>query len=208
MLPDNLLHVKFNFKLLPWITMDYPRVTEILRPFNCYDHVPKDVLENAAARGTTVHGYCAAIAKGAWVPDSMMQEDYRGYVDSFRKWADAQVEEFTIVEKRYTDEIVEFSGQVDFVILGKDKKAYLADLKTCAKPQKTHAIQMAAYNYLLFEHGIEVEGAMLVYLSKTGEFPDIEMLENMNRETKIFFSALECYNYFKRKKSNGKKKDA
>lgn len=188
--------------------MDYPRVTEILRPFNAYDGVPKDILENAASRGTTVHSYCAAIAKGAWVPDSMMQEDYIGYVDSFRKWSEAQVSKFITVEKRYIDDEEEFSGQVDFVVLGNDEKLYLVDLKTCVKPQKTHGVQMAAYDHLLTIHHIEVKGAMLVYLKKDGEFPDIVMLTDMQQELSVFLSALECFNYFKRKKGNGRKKDA
>ncbi len=179
-----------------------PRVTEILKPFTGYDQVPKDILENAAARGTSVHALCAGIAKGNWIPDGMIGEELLGYVQSFRKWQEAQVKSFVIVEKRYTDCDSKYSGQLDFVIKGTDEKLYLIDLKTSARPQKTYPIQMAAYNSLLKQNSIKVEGAMLVYLKKDGEFPDIDFIEDMNEEFDVFLAAVKCYEYFKLRKKN------
>jgi hypothetical protein len=180
-----------------------PRVTEILRPYTGYDQVPKDILENAAARGTSVHALCAGIAKGNWIPDGMIGEELLGYVQSFRKWQEAQVKSFQIIEKRYTDWENRYSGQLDFVVVAKDEKLYLVDLKTSAKPQKTYPVQMAAYEELLKQNGIKVEGAMLVYLKKDGEFPDIDFIEDMQPEFNVFLAAVQCYEYFKiRKKKN------
>lgn len=183
-----------------------PRVTEILRPFTGYDQVPKDILERASARGTSTHALCAGIAKGNWIPDGMIGEELIGYVRSFRKWHEAQVKEFVIVEKRYTDLYKRFSGQLDFVVKCHDDKYYLADIKTSAKPQKTYPVQMSAYEALLKQQGIEIEGAMLVYLNKDGEFPDIDFLENMDEEFSVFLSAVKCYEYFKIRKKNGSKR--
>ncbi len=84
--------------------MSLPRVTEVLRAYTSYEYVPKNILENAAARGTSVHALCAGIAKGGWVPDGMIGEELIGYVNSFKKWAEAQVEQFLVIEKRYSDE--------------------------------------------------------------------------------------------------------
>src|ERR1700722_6552123 len=151
-----------------------PRVTEILRPFTSYDQVPKEILERAAARGTSVHALCAGIAKGNWIPDGMIGEELFGYVQSFKQWAAAQVKEFVIIEKRYTDGEKRFTGQLDFVVKCTDDKLYLVDLKTSARPQKTYPIQMSAYEELLLQNGIRVEGRVLVYLNKEGEFPDID----------------------------------
>lgn len=182
-----------------------PRVTEILRPFTGFDYVPKDILERAAARGTSVHALCAGIAKGNWIPDGMIGEELIGYVKSFRKWQEAQVESFEIIEKRYTDWEDRYSGQLDFVVKCKDDKLYLVDLKTSAKPQKSYKIQMAAYEGLLRQNGVKVEGAMLVYLKKDGEFPDIEFMESFEEEFHVFLSAVKCYEYFKIRKQNGAK---
>ncbi len=181
-----------------------PRVTEILKAFTSYDQVPKDILERAAARGTSVHALCAGIAKGNWIPDGMIGDDLIGYVRSFRKWQEAQVKRFVIVEKRYTELANQYSGQLDFVVEATDHKLYLVDLKTSSRPQKTYPIQMAAYNMLLRQNDVHVAGAMLVYLDKDGEFPDIHFLEDMTEEYGVFQSALECYQYFKmRKKKDG-----
>ncbi len=179
-------------------SVNLPRVTEILRAFTSYDQVPKDILKRAAARGTSVHAICAGIAKGAWIPDSMIAEELKGYVDSFNKWAKAQVAEFMIIEKRYTN--ASYTGQLDFVVRCNDGKVYLVDLKTSAAPQKTYPIQMAAYDQLLKEAGVVVEGAMIVYLDRDGEFPDIHLIDDMTRECEVFNAALRCWNYFNAKK--------
>ena len=181
-----------------------PRVTEILKPFTGYDQVPRETLERAAARGTSVHALCAGIAKGNWIPDGMIGEDLLGYVNSFKKWTSAQVKRFIVVEKRYTDKHEEYSGQLDFVVQCHDDLLYLVDLKTSSSPQKTYPIQMAAYHNLLKQNDIEVEGAMLVYLDKTGEFPNVHAIYDMHEEFGVFTSALHCYKYFKKRKKDGK----
>ena len=180
---------------------DLPRVTEILKGFTHYDQVPKDILARAAARGTTVHALCAGLAKGAWIPDGMIPEEYAGYVTSYKKWAEAQVKHFMIVEKRYMDEDWGFTGQLDFVVTCNDDLVYLVDLKTSAKPQKTYPVQMSAYDYLLRLNGIKVHAALIVYLKKDGEFPDIDLIEDMSEEFNIFTCALKCFNYFNRRKN-------
>lgn len=180
--------------------MDLPRVTEILKPFSGIEYVKPDVLKNAAARGTQVHSYCAAIAKDAWLPESMIDEELKGYVQSFRLWKDAQVKKILLVEKRFQDEHNGFTGQLDFVILGADDELYLVDLKTSARPQKTYPVQMAAYKHLLELNKVRIKAALLVYLDKAGELPDVARYDELDDETQVFFSALDCYNFFNRKK--------
>lgn len=182
--------------------MDYPRVTEVLRAYTSYDQVPKEILERAAARGTSVHALCAGIAKGAWIPDGMIGEDLLGYVNSFKKWAAAQVSKFIVIEKRYSDDDLRFSGQLDYVVLGTDEQLYLVDLKTSSRPQKTYPVQMAAYDLLLRNNKINVKGAILVYLNKDGEFPEVHLIEDLTEELHVFLNALECWQYFNKGKKN------
>lgn len=186
--------------------MYLPRVTEILKPFTSFAYVSKDILEKAAARGTMVHAICAGIAKGVWVPETMIDEELLGYVNSFKKWSEAQVKEFIIVEKRYNSEALGFTGQLDFVVLGKDDELYLVDIKTSASPQKTYPLQMAAYDYLLRNTQIKVKAAMLVYLDKNGEFPEIHLLDTLSGYLDVFLSALDCWKYFNQGKKNGSKR--
>lgn len=180
--------------------MKYPRVTEILNPYNGYNEIPEHILKAAAGRGSRVHALCAAIANGNWLPDGMIEDELKGYVESFRKWSEAQVSEFWLIEQRYEHEDLKYTGQIDFVIIGNDDQFYLVDLKTTAKLHKSHTVQMAAYNLLLNKWHIEPVAAMLVYLNKNGDFPEIEMLEDMKEETDIFLSALRCWHYFNKEK--------
>lgn len=185
--------------------MDYPRVTEVLRSFTSYDNVPREILDRAAARGTTVHALCAGIAKGHWIPDGMIDPELIGYVQSFRKWADQQVNKFVIIEKRFTDEELKYTGQLDYVILGTDNELYLVDIKTSSRPQKTYPVQMAAYDLLLKNNLVTVKGAILIYLDKEGEFPEINLIEDMSEEAHIFMSALNCWHYFHKRKKHVRK---
>lgn len=181
----------------------YPRVTEILKPFSNYDQIPKDILEKAAGRGNKVHGICAGLARGAWIPDSMIDEELKGYIDSFKQWSEKQVDKFNIVEKRYFHDALQYTGQVDMVVSCKDGNRYLVDLKTTAAPQKTHPVQMGAYSLLLRNNGEDIYGAMVVYLSKKGEFPDIHLLEDIEIEQQVFMNALYCWKYFNKGDLNG-----
>ncbi len=151
-------------------------------------------MERAAARGTSVHALCAGIAKGNWIPDGMIGEDLLGYVQSFRKWHEAQVKEFVIIEKRYTDTHSEYSGRsVHFVVRCNDNQLYLVDLKTSSRPQKTYPVQMAAYDNLLKQNNITVAGAMLIFNTKPESFRDIDTRHDLTEEFSVFCSAVHCY---------------
>jgi len=181
--------------------MKYPRVTDILKPFTSYDSVPKDILRRAADRGTRVHGICAGLSKNAWIPENMIDEDLRPYIESYKQWHEAQVESYEIIEERYHSDDLEYTGQIDSVIMAKDGKRYLVDYKTSVSKQKTYPLQMAAYRNLLEETGIQLHGSMLVYLSRNGDFPNIDTAYDHKEYFKIFTSALDCYNYFHKRKT-------
>lgn len=176
--------------------MEYPRVTEILRPYVDYSTVPPEVLKNAAERGKKVHSLCAEIAKEQWIPDNVIDESLVGYVKSFRQWKDSFVGGFDVIEKRYAHTDLVYSGQVDFVLQDKTGAKYLVDLKTSARSQKTYALQLAAYRNLLDFHGLPVVGCILVYLEKGGNVPKVDVMTNSDRELGVFISALNCWHYF------------
>lgn len=182
--------------------MVFPRVTEILHVFTNFDKVDRGILRAAAARGTSVHGLCAAMAKGAWVPISMVPEDQQGYVESFRKWSESFVESFVIIEERYAHEEHGYTGQLDFVVAGKDGRKYLVDIKTSASHQRTYPLQIAAYRGLLESKGVHVDEGLLVYLSKDGEEPKVRSYAETQEEYEVFLSALRCYKFFNKRKLN------
>lgn len=185
--------------------MDLPRVTEVLQGYSGIEHVPADVLKNAAARGTVVHGLCSSLARGAFVPEPA--EDLAGYVESYKLWVAEIVHDFVCIEERFQCPILKFTGQVDMVILGKGGQKYLVDLKTGARPQKTHPVQMAAYEYLLAVNGIDVDGVFLVYLHKDGNYPMTEYYENLTDELHAFMCALDAWYHFHRGRKYDREKE-
>jgi len=100
--------------------MKHPRVTEILKNFTNYEHIPQQILGRAAARGTSVHALCAGIAQGAWIPDGMIDEELVGYVNSFKKWSEVQVKSFLIIEERYTNEELKYSEELHIFLSALD----------------------------------------------------------------------------------------
>lgn len=65
----------------------YDRVTSVLSPFTGMDKIPKHILDAASDRGTKVHALCNGIIEGIEVE---VPEEYKGYVDSFRQWANGK----------------------------------------------------------------------------------------------------------------------
>lgn len=187
--------------------MTVPRVTEILNYFTSYDKVPRDILANAAVRGTCVHNLCGGIAKGNWIPDDLIKPEYKPYVDSFRQWDKDKVQDYQLIEKRFIHKELQYSGQMDFLITGKDGKLYLVDLKTSASPQKTYPLQMGAYAGLLNDNDIQIEGAMIVYLSKFGDYPVVDYLYDLTEQWDVFKSALNCYKYLHTRRNRGRERE-
>lgn len=158
-------------------------------------------MAKAAARGSSAHSICAGIAEGAWIPDGMIAPEVRGYINSFKQWADKTVDSFDIIEERYCDTVLGFSGQIDMVITDKDGNVQLVDLKTCIKPQKTHPVQVAAYDYLLrTKANVTPFSVSLVYLNRDGDYPTVHTMTDLQEELTIFLRALQCYTYFHKDK--------
>jgi len=180
-------------------TPKLPRVTEILHAFAQYKGVPKDVLDNAAVRGTKVHAMCACVAQKLWVPP--MIDELVPYVDSFTAWHNENVKQLYMCEKRLHDKQETYTGQIDFVFQLNDGKTWLVDIKTCLAPMKSHPVQLAAYTKILADNGVIVSGAQLVYLPKTGKEPKVltYTLDQLRELYGIFAAALKCFYYFNRK---------
>lgn len=189
--------------------IEYARVTDILKPFTPFKNMSEPAIDaqesawrrtvqKAAARGTTVHAICAAIANDEWVPCDIIPQEAKGYVESFHAWMKDRVEMFLVIETRYSDDKQEYTGQVDFIALYKDGRCVLVDIKTTYKPEKTHPIQVAAYSQLAELHGCHVDAVSLVYLSKEGKYPKCFEYEEDELELRrdVFNSALNCYKYF------------
>ncbi|KKM91047.1 hypothetical protein LCGC14_1232540 [marine sediment metagenome] len=178
----------------------YPRVSEILSPYSNISlaQIPKEYLEKAATRGTTVHSYATAYARGDFVP--YLEEEYAPYFNSFYQWYDDNVEELLFSEERLYHEDLKYCGQPDLIVkLKYQKESVLIDIKSSTKIYQTHPVQLAAYMDLCNVNNLHCDQAMILKLNKTGKIAKSYDYGDCNPYFKIFLHGLELYNYFLRK---------
>lgn len=182
--------------------MKHQRVTEILSPFTGIKYIDQNVLENAAIRGTKVHGYCEAIARGLGV--WKVPEEHEGYVKSFLSWW-KEGKEVLQVEKRFFCNELLITGQVDLIIK-QGNEISIVDIKTSRSESRSWMLQGSAYSYMAKKHGYNVNKIMFLKLSREGkEARQYFYDENME----LFKECLSVYRYFygKKTKADGVNRD-
>ena len=179
----------------------YPRVSEILEPYSNISlaNVPKHYLQNACLRGTTIHSYAIAYARGDFVPS--IDAEYEPYLDSFIQWYDDSVSHLIFSETRLYHDGLEFCGQPDLIVqLKGSEDRVLIDLKTATQIYQTYPVQLAAYMDLCNVHSLKCSKGIILKLRKDGKIAKSYDYADCNPYFKIFLSAVELYNYFLRPK--------
>ena len=144
---------------------NYTRVTEILYPFSGLDKIDADVVANAGRRGTKVHKICEAIISG--LGEIGVEDETWGYVQSFKKWWEKGVDVIEM-EKRFWDDELKLTGQVDLIIKT-DQGLAVVDFKTSSRPSKTWDAQGAAYAFLAKKSGYDIQKIYFLHLNKHGK---------------------------------------
>ena len=170
-----------------------PSVTQILDPFYSFPMMARGHLAAAMMRGTVVDQAAAAYACGLM---TIVFEEYRGHVESFRRWFDSTVVEVLLNHERL--ECEDFRGEPDFVFLIKGgSDASLWDLKTPVQEGPTWCAQIAAYKYLVervraipigrcYALQTQIDGGM----AKATEYTDSP------RDLAAFMNAKAAWRYF------------
>lgn len=182
----------------------YPRVSEILQPYSniTLANVPKHYLQNACIRGTTIHSYATAYARGDFVPS--IEPDYEPYLDSFIQWYDANVSHLLFSETRLYHDTLEYCGQPDLIVQLKDSEdLVLLDLKTATQIYQTYPVQLGAYMELCRVNNLECSKGIILKLRKDGKIAKSYDYEDWRFYYTTFLSAVELYDYFLRPKKRG-----
>lgn len=148
---------------------NYTRVTNVLYPFSGLEKIDADVVAHAAERGTKVHQICEGIMQD--LGEIGTDEETWGYVQSFKRWWE-KGHDVIIMEKRFYDDELEITGQVD-LILNTPDGLVIVDLKTSSKPSKTWPAQGSAYAYLAKREGYDIQKIQFLHLNKHGKEPKI-----------------------------------
>lgn len=163
----------------------YLKVTQVLHPFSGLGMINKDILQNAAERGSVVHFFCDCIASqlGTFGVEEKVAkyarnaehttkelEKVNGCLESFEKWYDSKkVFKFLFIKRLY-DEELKLTGETD-MLYESPEGLTLLDVKTSCAESKTWRLQGSAYAHLLRLVGVDVKRIEFLKLSKTGSYP-------------------------------------
>lgn len=177
----------------------FPSVTTVLEPYSGIADLRRrfpEVIKAAAERGTLVHGYCEAMAKG-FMPVGI-RPDLQGYLDSFMLWFE-NVAEVVAVELRLMHPSLGFHGQMDILCrLKGDAALSVWDYKSAVAVGRTWGPQLGAYFHLAKANSYPVARAGNLRLRKTGRPPLVnECTDTLHRNWNVFLSALNLHNHFK-----------
>lgn len=172
----------------------YPSVSDIIRPYINIQYFT----DECRIRGTCVHACCASYLQGLYFPK--LKEDYQGYMDSFKKWADKNIEDVILVEKRLVDEDLGYCGQLDCVLrLKGHEKPFVTDWKTGISMQRSHKLQIAAYTALeakCEDLGLDAYNCITVRIKADGTgCRAVRFLDN-RENFNIFRGMLKAHKFF------------
>lgn len=165
-----------------------------------YKKINPSVLEQAARRGSAIHGYCELIDYDA-MPESI-ESDLVGYIKAYLLFIRDYRPVWENIETPVYSESKGFAGTLDRAGLI-DGKESIVDIKTIASPTKMNKFsvgaQTAAYGLAREEtFGIKTEKRYALYLSKDGDynFVDCGVYEaKYNIDSMMLFD--QCLNLYK-----------
>jgi len=151
-----------------------PSVTQSLKAqgiFN-FDHVPKDVLENARRRGKNVHRWCAEYDDHGFIDDTWIADDEQGYFEAWLQFRREIKPQVISVEQPMLGLIagIEVGGTPDVhAFIGRWE--YIIDRKCCASRHPGWALQTAFYEMLKMKRSrCGHMGRISVQLFPTGRY--------------------------------------
>lgn len=166
----------------------YRRVTEILYPYSGLENIDRNIVENAANRGSRVHHTCEAIVRGL---PAFTDDETAPYVECFRQWYNDQ--KIVTIEERFFCDVLKITGKCDMII-DEGNGLTILDLKTSYRPSKTWPLQGAAYAYMAKAKGYDIKNIHFLHLRKN-KLPRI--YEYTYEDNIVLFrKALDIYNYF------------
>ena len=185
-----------------------PSVTQMFRAYINTDFFTDDGRD----RGNYIHAAAAAYLLGQFIPS--IPDEWSGYFDSFRRWADLMVDEVVFCERRIVDHKLGFCGKPDAVVRLRGRFGlWLVDWKTSAGESKWWRLQTAAYRHLV-EHGdadrseaengdlgperIPTAGGAAIRLKADGSTAVLhDYSDTYQRDWNVFLSVRNAYLFFK-----------
>jgi hypothetical protein len=170
----------------------YPSVTDIISPY-----IDKAwFTEESRQRGSAVHHALALHLMGKWSPP--VRNEWRGYVDSGRRWIDANVRAVILVETRLIDDEWKYCGQMDLIVHTKEGRRFLVDWKTGIASEPWWRLQAAAYRRLAEKNGHNIDAAFSLRLKADGSgwIGPKDLYKYSDGMMPVFAGMLNAYRFF------------
>jgi hypothetical protein len=180
----------------------YVRVSEVLRPWYDFDKVPPEILERKMKIGTNVHN---AIKMDYLGLPFVLNDEERGYFDSYLQWKSTFSLKLEMCEQRYYDDLLKITGCIDGIMsFPYDDEKVLVDWKTSSAFDSKNAtvwqMQGTMYWHLLnqIEYPLLSNRFLFVQLSPTGDFPRVHEFHYKSEIMAKCAAAVELYWLFAR----------
>ena len=175
----------------------YTRVSEILSQWDRFSGIDRDVLENKKRIGTNVHE--AIDLYNACLPYSL-EEDERGYFESYIEWRKLTQFEILASETRLYDDRLMITGAFDLLVkFPQEEEGSVCDLKCSYSEDPINwPMQGCFYRYLLTVNGGQdiSQRVNFIKLDKRGYSPDVYEYDVTNM-MRVCESAVITYNHQK-----------
>jgi hypothetical protein len=120
--------------------------------------INSEVLQAKAELGTEIHKAITEHVQGEF--PIISQSKGLGYFESYEMWAAAYMPEYIMMEKRFYDDKLMITGEIDALVTFPETEKIIVDFKTSAKVSlETWRYQAHFYYYLMVENGF-AEGLM------------------------------------------------
>lgn len=187
---------------------DYTRVTEALKPFSGISYIDKDIVKNAADRGTCVHKLCDIIVCMGFLEEEEIDYNIKKYtrndehftkekkivckmVSGFDKWHVGK--RFENKPERFFDDEYMITGECDLIFKDNEGKRVLVDIKTPVSFSSTWPLQCCAYAYMANKLNLKIDRTLVVQLPRNdSNAKEIYTDEKFER----FLGALDMYRTF------------
>lgn len=176
---------------------EIPSVTTILKPLSekYYGGIRKDVLEQAAQRGTAVHQSIELYLKYGILD---VEQEHEGYLKGFQQWKEDFSVKTLYTERKIFHKGFLYGGTMD--LLCEENGIFtVVDFKTTASLAGVLVgPQLIAYEKALESHGIKPENRVALQLTKEGGYRrySSETLPPSQNCWQTFLSCLDLHKFY------------
>lgn len=173
-----------------------PSVTQIMRPMSAqsYFSVDKEVLKQAADRGTDIHLAAELFATTRY---RNCTPEVQPYFNSWLSWVEDVKPEFLALEYRFYHPALWYAGTVD-CLANINGELCLVDYKSTAQINfAAVTVQDSAYEKGLSQHGIEVKRRYVLHIRPDGYNRQRDFVE-LGNAFDVFLACMKIQNFIKK----------